>query len=540
MAKPLKILVVDDDRDVAEGLADILSLDAHEVELAYSFSGAQELLGSREFDLSFINVKKSGQSGVESYFEVCNVSPTARTVMTTGYTMEQLLGDLVPNSRFSLVPHSEAMDSVVAGLKQATPNGLVVACHADPNFATTLNESLGSDGRAIAVARYPEEASQIVARAPLDALILDLRQPILAALEVYIRLRELPDCPPIILCREAARQIGDPFRDLLTTGVLFKPFDPPQLLKALGEISEHKASRSKRPQPSEQTRPLNILIVDDDADLLAGIEELLSEQGHNVKAVAAFDDAVDAMAEFEAEVALIDVQIGWNNGLDLIEQLREIRPHLVPIVLTARADKDTIVAALRSGAHDYLTKPLQREELSEALGRAAERLTGRKQAEGSPDKDLPPEMLASISHDLRTPLNAVVGFSEILKDQLLGPLGTEKYVSYATDINQAGKLINDVLGHISDPAAPNAEGQAPADAEDGGTPPPLATTDEQDRADTPSVEAPPGKPSVAAALARFQLPSLKALKGGPDQPASDDKPEDPQDRPSSPNQRRHG
>ena len=212
MAKPLKILVVDDDRDVAEGLADILSLDDHEAELAFSFNAAQELLASQKFDLSFINVKQSGQSGVESYFEVRRVNPTARTVMTTGYTMEQVLGDIVPNNRFSLVPHGETMDSVAAGLKQAVPNGLLVVCHADPNLPMSLNDKLAECGYGVATARYPEEASQIIARTPMDVLILDLRQPILAALEIYLQLRDQPDCPAIILCREASRQIGDPFR----------------------------------------------------------------------------------------------------------------------------------------------------------------------------------------------------------------------------------------------------------------------------------------------------------------------------------------
>jgi signal transduction histidine kinase len=54
-----------------------------------------------------------------------------------------------------------------------------------------------------------------------------------------------------------------------------------------------------------------------------------------------------------------------------------------------------------------------------------------------------------MSHELRTPLNAVIGFSEILKDELLGPLGTPKYVEYCGDIHDSGlhllRIINDIL-----------------------------------------------------------------------------------------------
>jgi signal transduction histidine kinase len=59
------------------------------------------------------------------------------------------------------------------------------------------------------------------------------------------------------------------------------------------------------------------------------------------------------------------------------------------------------------------------------------------------------EFLASMSHELRTPLNAILGFSEILKEQYFGPLGTDKYREYASDIYNSGvhllELVNDVL-----------------------------------------------------------------------------------------------
>ena len=59
------------------------------------------------------------------------------------------------------------------------------------------------------------------------------------------------------------------------------------------------------------------------------------------------------------------------------------------------------------------------------------------------------QFLANMSHELRTPLNSIIGFSEILKDEMFGPLKNEKYKDYASDINHSGShllsLINDVL-----------------------------------------------------------------------------------------------
>ena len=59
------------------------------------------------------------------------------------------------------------------------------------------------------------------------------------------------------------------------------------------------------------------------------------------------------------------------------------------------------------------------------------------------------EFLAVMSHELRTPLNAILGFSELFKQQLMGPLGSPKYVEYAGDIHSSGQhllaIINDIL-----------------------------------------------------------------------------------------------
>ena len=59
------------------------------------------------------------------------------------------------------------------------------------------------------------------------------------------------------------------------------------------------------------------------------------------------------------------------------------------------------------------------------------------------------EFLANMSHEIRTPLNAVIGFSEIISGEVLGPIGNEKYLEYARDLNASGRhlldLINDIL-----------------------------------------------------------------------------------------------
>ncbi len=63
------------------------------------------------------------------------------------------------------------------------------------------------------------------------------------------------------------------------------------------------------------------------------------------------------------------------------------------------------------------------------------------------------EFLASMSHEFRTPLNAILGFSEVLKEQYLGPLGNDKYREYANDIHNSGNFLLELVGELLDLSA---------------------------------------------------------------------------------------
>ena len=60
------------------------------------------------------------------------------------------------------------------------------------------------------------------------------------------------------------------------------------------------------------------------------------------------------------------------------------------------------------------------------------------------------QFLANMSHELRTPLNAIIGFSEMIERQLLGPIGTEKYLEYIGGIRQSGEHLLDLISDILD------------------------------------------------------------------------------------------
>ena len=97
MSAAVAVLIVDDDRDLAESLADVLEARGYDVELAGSGEEAVERFRRRDFDIVFTDVKLPGMNGVESLFAFRRIRPDAKVVMMTGFSVEQLLTQAVEN-----------------------------------------------------------------------------------------------------------------------------------------------------------------------------------------------------------------------------------------------------------------------------------------------------------------------------------------------------------------------------------------------------------------------------------------------------------
>jgi two-component system, cell cycle sensor histidine kinase PleC len=89
------------------------------------------------------------------------------------------------------------------------------------------------------------------------------------------------------------------------------------------------------------------------------------------------------------------------------------------------------------------------EEQSQRLAELADKYASEKTRAETANRSKS-EFLANMSHELRTPLNAVIGFSEIMSQQMFGPIGTPKYVEYASDIRKSGQFLLDVINDILD------------------------------------------------------------------------------------------
>lgn len=113
-----------------------------------------------------------------------------------------------------------------------------------------------------------------------------------------------------------------------------------------------------------------VLVVDDERFFREAISDVLNAQAIPVVLASTGEEALEKAVDESLGVVILDLQLPDLHGLEVFRHLRECRPDLRVIILSAHTDQEYVLEALRLGAFDYLAKPLHEEELSLAVGRA--------------------------------------------------------------------------------------------------------------------------------------------------------------------------
>lgn len=100
-----------------------------------------------------------------------------------------------------------------------------------------------------------------------------------------------------------------------------------------------------------------VLVVDDEEPVRNLLRRTLEEAGYHVTTAAAGEEALDKVSRRETEVMLLDVKMPGLSGLDVLQKVMKDYPDTSVVMVTAVADAQTAVDAMKAGAYDYLTKP---------------------------------------------------------------------------------------------------------------------------------------------------------------------------------------
>ncbi len=459
----MRVFIIDDDRDHAESVADVLAMRGFECELAFSGEAGLARFRESSFDIVFMDVKLPGMNGVETFFEFRKLRPGVKVMLMTGFSLEQLVAQAVENGALGVLRKPFAMQELLDVLEQVKPRGMVLVADDDPEFAASLEPILTHNGYRVKIAKIGDEALTLASHDGLDCLILDVRMPVLGR---HRGLSALEARGPLGADDLRHRLPGRAQRGLGAPRPPARSGHPDEAVRS-GRASGGARRRDGRPSAapahrlSSMAARQKVLIVDDDAEFAESIVDLLLPAGYEPAVADHADDAIQALARFAPAVAMLDVRLGRASGVDLLARFRAERPDLICVLMTAHVDTQSAIAALRQGAYDYFDKSSDPAELLAVLGRcfekarlqeenraAYEALRIAKEAAEKANR-AKSEFLANISHELRTPLNAIIGFSEVMMQGILGPIANESYRGYLKDIHGSGidllNIINDIL-----------------------------------------------------------------------------------------------
>jgi len=131
----------------------------------------------------------------------------------------------------------------------------------------------------------------------------------------------------------------------------------------------------------------SIHVVDDEESIRDSVSLALEDRYH-VETYADAESALRAMAENQPDLVLLDIGLPGMNGIESLHRIRERFPDILVIMITAYEDIDTVITAMKLGAHDYIVKPLYMDGLAVRLGNALETVRLRKEVQALQERHL--------------------------------------------------------------------------------------------------------------------------------------------------------
>lgn len=256
-----------------------------------------------------------------------------------------------------------------------TPSCAIVLIEDDPDVLDLLSRLLTGAGHSVIAAKDGPSALMMSAQAAIrpEIVLTDYNLPGgMTGLEVLsaLRARLNEQIPGIVLTGDISKDVLTEIEQFECT-VLSKPVAPSELhdaIRALAppELPRHPPAKAKGTAPA----PRIVCVVEDNPDMRSAIRSVLE---NDARSVGVYASAEAFLADHVANrdlCLIVDSSLPGMSGLELIEHLRQQGDPLPAILVTGSGDIGTAVRAMRSGASDFIERPVSRKDLIDSIERS--------------------------------------------------------------------------------------------------------------------------------------------------------------------------
>jgi DNA-binding response OmpR family regulator len=488
------VLIVDDSLTVRMDLAEAFQEAEFRTVLCSTAAEARSALLQSDSDVVVLDVLLPDGDGIDLLREI-RASPRSETVVlmlsTEAEVRDRIRGLRTGADEYVGKPYDTGYvvtkaQELLRERQPAAPSATtVVVIDDNVTFREELRAVLEEAEYAVAVAGSGEEGLRLAASSHPAAVLVDGVLPGIDGATVIRRLRldaVLRDIPCLLLTASDDVNTELQALDAGADGFVRKGDSLDVILARLTAVLRRAGGRTQADETRSLTATKKILAVDDSLTYLEALGEALRDDGYDVISAHSGEEAIELLAVQRVDCILLDLLMPGLSGQETCLRIKaapSVRD--VPLImLTALDDRAAMIQGLSSGADDYISKSsefdvlkarvraqirrkqfedenrriredLLRTELEATEARAARELASTREALVDELQRKNRELEAfsySVSHDLRTPLRSIDGFSQALIDdcsETLPPEGREHLQRIRTAAQRMGELIDDLI-----------------------------------------------------------------------------------------------
>jgi DNA-binding NtrC family response regulator len=250
-------------------------------------------------------------------------------------------------------------------MKEANETIRMLVVDDQAGIRLSLSGILTRKGYRVSVAESGEQALEEVRRNDFRVIFMDIKMPGMSGVDAFVKIKEISPRSAVIMM--TAYALEDEIRRAVREGayaVAHKPFDMERILSIVEESLHGKTL---------------ILVMDGAPASREGVKQALEKKGYKVVDVESAEECVRQVKERRFQIVLLDVK-SPEGEMRALKEVRDLRPDVAVIVVTARSAEDLVEDALKKGSFVCLSKPVEMDRLMETVDRCLEEENRRGRA----------------------------------------------------------------------------------------------------------------------------------------------------------------